>query len=892
MLWFKRVLLKIGILKEGHQAFREELEEEIQIHIDQMIEENVAAGMTRQKARSAALRRFGNVLNVKEECRDSWSIRVFDQLIHGLQFAFRLFFRHPSTSLLSVIVLTIGLGIGIGMFAMAKEILWSGIGSSHDDRLFVIRWLDDSNDWSKARPKDYQHLKKNLKSFDRITAYNGHRGSIHNPKGVAYPETYFMQWVSEDFFETLGIKPILGSYFSSSDSQEILASSIVISHRVWVNHFNESRNAIGALAFVQGKAYSVRGVMPKGFSFPSYDDVWIHENWQTSVNDTNASSSRRVELCGLLKQGISIETAKSELEVMAKQLAAGDQQFYKDKINLIPNRLSERDEEVNKATLLTLICALLVLVVSCMNASNLIAARAFKRSYELATRRALGASRSSISIFVLLDAFLISTAGAIGGWLLAGWGCAFSNKIIGNIPKAPAHYHFELDNGVALFAIGATLLAAILSGIVPALRASKANMQELMSDGSGTSSSKFIGKLAKFMIGFQIAVSGAMLIVSLVTTHEIRKTLEMPLGVDSEQILIASLNPGRASGIDSRIEILNFHDQLKRELEGLPNIESVALTGSAGGIFQSKSRIRIEGIAYTSEEEWSKSYTLTISQDAFKTYGVDLRVGRDFDQFDTIDNRLVCIVSDSFAKEHWPNENPIGKRIANNPEGPWYSVIGVAPDILKTNVQRDPKTAGKLVYFHVKQKEKVGGSTRLIARGKGDLSAQVASIRKSITQLLPHFATSQIRTMDEYWESRQESTKFFALIFSVFGTAVLFKAFTGLYAMMLFASKNREREFGIRIAIGALPINILRSAFSSTFAQMMVGLALGLGIGYGISSVIVDAVMDGQPNTSPLAHPSAYTIAILVVLSASVLATGIPAWKASTANPLQALREE
>ncbi len=898
MIWLKRFLLKLGILKAGNEAFREDLDEEIQSHLDQMIEENIAAGMSSKEARSAALKRFGNVLGVKEDCRASWGVRVWDQSIQALQFAARHFFKNLFTSILSVAVLAMGLGISIAMFAASKAILWDGIGSPNDGRLFMIYWQTASHGIKDVTPEDFRFLKDNLESFESITAFDSDRGSFRNKSTDQYAESYNLQWVSEDFFETLGIKPMHGSGFSSNDSKEELHSSIIISHRLWQKHFNSEVSAIGETAFVGTKPYRIKGVMPSRFSFPIRSDIWIFKDWAArQVDGTPASLKSSVEVCGLLRKGVEIESAKTELETLAAMLVEKNDSHYFDLFKqrmrtIVPAGLESINGEFNAAIFATLVCSILVLAASSANASNLIAARAFKRSYELATRRALGASRLNIVGHVALDAALLAIAGAFLGWIAAAWGCKLMQSLVDSIDKASRHWHFKLDTEVVLFALAATLLATILSSIIPALRATRPDVNTILKDDERTSSSAIMGKLARSMIGFQITISGAMLITAIIISSEIMRVANLPLGVDSKKILLVDIDIRGRGGNESQEATLQFYGEIKRQLEALSYIESAAYTQSNGGLkYRPRMSIRREDVSYGSEEEWPIVLSQWLSRDAFRTYDVEFLAGRDFNQFDRIDTEPVCIVSKTLAKKRWPDEDPIGKRIVQREDGRLYRIIGVVPDILDMKSRRYPEISSQVVYFYYGQKQKLGKRKGFIARSSHGIDQYITPIRTKLAETMPYDAP-QIQSFESSLDEELAEVQIFATLFSVFGILLLFKAFTGLYAIMAFAAKDRLKEFGIRIALGAVRTDIIKSAFRNTIFQIIMGIGLGLGIGYVISAIIVGAIFEGTPNTSPFTRPEAYLIAIITILTVSVLATGIPAWKTVSTDPLRALREE
>ena len=765
--------------------------------------------------------------------------------LNDIKFALRLLVKQPASSALAILVMALGTGVAITMFTFVNGVMWSSLNLKAGDDLLIMEWEVDPKVRSNNRGMhilDFEVFDKEAQSFEGMTAFRWARFPFQNPSRDSLPKKYWGAMVSEGFFDTIGEKPLLGRSFLPEDFSRGQDDTIIISFALWQEQYGGNDDVIGAAAKIDGKLYTIVGVMRPGFKFPDEADYWIATGWSAE----KAAGRNRFQkfVIGMLRDGTTIAQAKAEFATIAGRLA---QEYPKTNENKraidfksytrwylgMENRMRYQQgsgETFENTSYAMLLCSFLVLAVACANVFNVIMTRTAARTSELSIRNALGASRSHIVMQVLLDGVILTTLGALGGTLIAVWSLKLIWANFQQQRLMPYWWSMDMDGKVIGFVIGVVLVSALASSLIPGLRASRSSTTETLKDDSRTSSNLFIGGLSKIILSFQITVTGVLLFVSvlmlLIWVH--MKTREYPF--EPESILMTGLGVKGVGEEEDRNARYDFLERLKENLEAYPGLETFAsgkLFASLTGV--NPSTFTFDGEVYDTEESKPQAEIIYISEGFEKIFGVEPMVGRSFNALDTRESQRVCMVNKSFADHFWPNEDPIGKRIL------YYgtrTVVGVMPNLLpKPLPGENLQQAGYIkIYFSISQM--YGGTFPILVRVQGDTHQWIEPMRRELHKIAPHLAFRNMGTLQELIDSRMARFDLIFGMFGVFGLAALIKAFIGLYAVMSFSTRQRYREFGIRMAMGADSGQIIFSVVKQGAILLTLCGVLGIALGH------------------------------------------------------------
>ena len=819
-------------------------------------------------------------------------------ILNDIKFALRLLVKQPTSSALAILVLALGTGLAITMFAFINGVLWSEPNLKTDREILVLEWQKTGNiRFDRKRgigPLDFEVFQEETESFEHMAAFTWGNYPFYNPSGDAFTKRYWCARVTAGFFQTVGETPLLGRTFLPEDVSRSQDDTIVLSYKLWQEQFAGDNGVVGAMAIVDGQPYRVVGVMRSGFHFPDEVEFWIATAWQKEKANSRMGRgiTSGIRVIAVLKEGATMGQAKTELTTIAGRLAreypktnesklAVDMTNYTRWFLRIPQRFaSASGKTFEHASYALFVCAVLVLGVACANVFNLIMTRTTQRSSELSIRNALGAGRGHIVIQVLLDGLILTAFGAIGGILIAGWSLKLAKAKFGQMRYVPDWWQMDMDGVVLCFVLGIVLVSALASSLIPGLRASRTFTSENLKDESRTSSTLFIGRLSKLILSIQVTVTGLLAFVSimmlLIWVH--MKNREFPF--EAESIVVAPLRATQVASQENKIAQIGFEQRLKEKLEAYPGIERVCFTLR----WNNPRTFKFDGEEYENIESQPQTVFKPISPGYEKVYGVELLAGRSFNTLDTMDTQKVCMVNKTFADHFWPNEDPIGKRIRYY--GP-HTVVGVMPDVQPKplpgeNIEQGGYTR---IYLPLSQIRPTSGWD-LMLRIHGDSSQWLEPMKQALRETAPDSAFYNIRI----WEGENRYAIKVSLdiafgMFGVFGLAAIITAFIGLYSVMSFSTRQRFREFGIRMAMGADSRQIIISVIKQRAILLTLCGILGIALGHAISMSLKSFI--GVPE---LPIGITYPIVMGILILAAVLAMGVPAWRASRMQPIKALR--
>ena len=807
---------------------------------------------------------------------------------------------------MAILVMAVGTGVAITMFAFVNGVLWSSLDLGEERRFWHIEWTGKNKAVAPIgiHPLDYEVLKKESKSFDKLIGFRWNSQGVRNPSGDSHAINYVAALVETDFFDLIEEQPMLGRSFIAEDASSGQEDKIVISHSLWRDQFAASEDAIGASLLVGGKLRTVVGIMPPEFYFPDEVDVWIATNWTAFRENGRSGGLGRVWIVGVLADGVSAAQAKVELDTIGARLA---QEYPDTNEGLVSVQIEPYvtwyakgggGDSFETVCYALLFCALLVLGVASANVFNLNIARTATRTAELSIRKAMGAKRAHIVSQVMLDGFILTSIGAIGGVLLAGWSLKLVWAKFVQQRWIPYWWHMDLDTRVILFVVFIVVVSVFASSLIPGLRASRSSVAENLKDDARTSSGLFIGALSKLVLGFQVVVTGVLAFVSVVMVIAWINMRVRDLPFDPERILTANIDLNAYFIGKNAEDRRQFVDAFKQRLEEYPGIERVAFSSQPGGgitvgVGGTRNRlIEVEGEVYRSEEEMLRARVNVVSNGFYEVFDVEPLIGRSLSNLDTFEGQKVCTVNKAFADYYWSDENPIGKRIrvigVSGVPSEYRTVIGVMP-----NVTPQPKSGENLlergfVKIMVPFSQVSGGWQNVIIKSSGDPLRSVEPMRQVMRELVPELVFgSRTLSLKSLIDQQFAARDLVFSMFGVFGAVSLVLGVVGLYAVMSFTTRQRFREFGIRMALGAHGGLIVKAVLTRGAILLIAAGVLGLGCGHVVSSALKSFAQVDQ-----LELEMAYPIVIGILLLGTLISMGVPAWRASRISPTQALRVE
>ncbi len=804
---------------------------------------------------------------------------------------------------MAILVMAIGTAVAITMFAFVSGILWSPLGLKETREVLHVEWSENDhlrNDQS-IRPSDFEEFKRESKAFDKMTGFRWNSVALSNSSGEGPAKKYEMVFVESNFFDFTGSAPLLGRTFLPEDVTDGKDDKIVISQSVWEEHFDGDPEAMGAIAMLDGKPCTVVGVMPAGFYFPSETNIWVATHWPNS-KEKGRTYWERMEVIGVLGDGVSKSQAKAELDTIAGRLA---QEFPDTNENLLSVNLNPfviwganavMGDSFQSICYVLLFCALLVLAVASANVFNLVMTRIATRTSELSIRSAMGARRSHIVVQVILDGLMLTVLGALGGTLIAGWSLKLIWAKFSMQRFIPYWWNMDMDGSVLGFVLAIVIVSALASSLVPGLRAARSSVAENLKDDSRTSSSLFIGMLSKFILAFQITITGTLAFVSvmmiLVWIH--LNSRELPY--EAELILSAEL---RMTGDREDPSVLlrkmsSFRDLLLKH----PGVDSVAFSVSEGGDAAprfgtsggSQFAFEIDGEVYNSDEAKPKVAREVVSEGFNSVFDVEPLIGRSMSSLDTHDTQMVCMVNKTFADFHWPNEDPLGKRlrfVGTDKGSGFRTVVGVMPNILPKPMPGDNLVEMGYLKMYIPYSQTTWRTAAfLLVRSSGDLHRLAEPMQRALRQVDSTQAfQGRMLTLRELNDRNMAVMDLVFSMFGAFGAASLILGVVGLYAIMSFTTKQRFREFGIRMALGADSKVIMMAVVKRGSILLAIGGVLGVGAGHAVSMVLKSTI-----NVHQLPLGYTYPIVVVILGVSTMVSMGVPAWRASRLQPSKALR--
>ena len=807
-----------------------------------------------------------------------------DWLKQDFTFAVRFLAKRWGVTTVAVVVMALGISLTASMYAIIKGLILSGPDYPEVERIVHVRTtIPMSVFYQPVRIHDYLDWKKQLTVFSEMAAYTGTSVNLSGQGERA--ENFSGVRVTASTFDLLQQQPFMGRVFTDEEDLQSDLDITIIGYHVWANRFSRDPDIIGRTIRVNARPTTIIGVMPEGFRFPELHDLWLPLN--VNPGELERREGPEFQVIGRLIDGFEVADAQTQLSTVAARL---EQQFPEANENILPDAELWIDSQFigdeTKGLLYTMFAAVIgVLLIACANVANLLFALTMARSKELAIRTAMGAVRRRILRQLLSEALVLSVGGAALGLLLSKFSLDLFTRVITPLGLLPWMV-FELSPAVIGFVVGVTFLAALASGLLPALQATRVNVNSILQDQSRGSSSRSLSRWSTALVTLEVALSCALLVGAGLMVRSTVHVAEADFGLDRFGILTADLRLPAVTYSDSTSR-KQFADQLERGLAMLPGVSQVALTQYLPILGTELPWYGVLDHDYADDSEYPFGGFTRISEDFFGLIGVEMVAGRSFNSNDALGTEPVVIVDERFVERNWPGRTALGKQVRlgrSDPEGEWMTVVGV----VRNFDMRHPMSSyrNKEGMFAPIAQQPIEFPL-IMVRTAGDPLALVEPVRTLVSDLDLDIPVARINTLESRVDEATLDLYIIGGMFSIFGFVALILASIGLYAVMAFSVRRRTSEIGIRMALGADRGKIIRLILKQGAVPLgiglMVGLVLAVGLGQALSTFLFDvSAMD----------PLTFVGIPLVLVLVSLIALLVPAKRAAGIEPLIALREE
>ncbi|HKR59808.1 MAG TPA: ABC transporter permease [Pyrinomonadaceae bacterium] len=811
-----------------------------------------------------------------------------ETLFKDIHYAIRNLLKHPGFAAIAVITLGLGIGANTAMFSVINGVLLRPLPYQQPDRLVTI-WEESPERGLDQLPVSFANMTDWINQnhvFDEISAYTF---TDLNLTGTGEPVRLAGVRASANLFPLIGATPMLGRTFLVEEDREGGNRVVVLSHALWQSRFGSNREIIGQTLTLNNQPHTIVGVMAPKFQFPvgfSYlgkvlnDPTEVYVPLAPEPGETRRGNYSFFAL-GRMKPGVTVEQAQAEMSTIESRL---EQQYPGGNtgigVRLVPTQ-EQTVQEIRPALLVLLGAVVFLLLIACANIANLLLARSASRQREFAIRAALGASRLRVLRLLLTESVMLSLAGGALGLLLAVWGtAAFVALAPDNVPRLN---EVGVDARVFGFTLVVSLFTGIVFGLIPAIQASKPDLNDALKEGSRGAMGTVSGKRTRsVLVAVEVALSFVLLIGAGLMIKSFIRLQQTNLGFNTEHLVAMDLSLSESRYSEEHQQIAFFQRTLE-QVSALPGVQSAAVTtGLPLTLNLSGSDFRIEGHPEPEAGKEMIIYSRSVSPGYFGTLGISLLKGRDFSDRDRSDMPKVAIINQDLARTHFPSEDPIGKRITFDEGESWLSIVGIIADVKQLGSDSNPKPE---VYFPYLQAAATEMS--LVVRttpNAGDLAAAVKGQIQTIDRDLP---VDQTKTMQQLLAESVSGRRFNMLLLSVFAGVALVLALVGIYGVMSYTVTQRTHEIGVRVAIGAQPRDVFRMVIGYGMLLAIIGVASGLIGAFALTRLMTTMLFGVEPN-----DPATFVSITVLLIGVALAACYVPGRRATKVDPLVALRYE
>lgn len=875
---FKR-LLKLAVRA---RAVEQDVDEELQFHLEMRTATLEREGLSPAEARAAAEREFGDVTRVREECvrighereREMRRSLLWDALVQDVRYAVRMLRRAPGFTLVAVLTLALGIGATTAIFSVVRGVLLRPLPFAAPERLVRIWQASPSQSLVRGTlsPLDFEDWKGRQRSFEDMGSWwyvEGMSGS--DLSGDGEPQRVPTAFVSDGFFSTLGVAARLGRGLLPEDHQPGRDTVAVISYGLWQRRFGGDPSVLGRTLTLDGVPHTVVGVMPPAFAFPSERvDLWISQSRIAEDSIPRLRQVRWVSVVGRLKPGVSLDSVRSELNGLAKQLAdeypATNLQFTGATVVPLHEALTG---DVRVGLLVLLGAVAFLLLIACVNVANLMLTRSTARERELAVRAAMGAGPGRLVSQLLTESLVLALLGGALGLMVAVWGTdlllAFSVK------QLPRLQEVRVDGAVLVFALGATLFTGVLFGLMPALRAGSPRLAPALRSGRSLVGGGGV-RLRSALVVTEVALAVVLAAGAGLAVRSLVSLLSVDPGFHPQGAVVVSFS------VPSSHPSSQYIGEVLERVRAVPGVQvagtakNLPLEGSGESY-----PVLLADQPLVTEADAPRANFLHVSNDYFRVLGIPLLRGRAFTSQDNDKAPSVLVINEAFARRFFPGEDAVGKVFQGGDV-----VVGVVGDVRQESLA---EPAPPMAYIHVLQNGR--GNVNLMVRGEGAPLQLAAAVRQAIWSLNPEQTITRITTLEDVVGESVSRPRLITALLGLFAVLALVLGAVGIYGVLAYTVGQRQREIGIRLALGARPQEVLRMVLKSGMGLAGTGVALGVA-GALVLSRVMSSILYGVAPHDPLT----FGMVAVLLLGVALMACLVPARRAMRVDPAVTLRAE
>ena len=796
-----------------------------------------------------------------------------NNLLSDIRYGTRILFKRPGLSALAITALAVGIGLTTTMFSIVYAAVLKGLPYQQSDRLVSIFRNRPAQgiQFLPVSIHDFIDWRERQTSFEALAAFYVETVNVSGTEGR--PIRYYGAYAGASLFDILRVRPIVGRAFRPDEEKPSAPAVIILSYRAWRNRFNGDPNIVGRVVHANAEMTTIVGVMPENFDFPGQLDAWLPLRIDPLAyrrGSGPALESTQLNAIGRLRDRVSLEAAQTEMSAIAKRIAAEHPESNEGiGVTLIRQNDAWIGPEA-RAMLLTMLAAVFgVLLIACANVANLLLARAQLRTREIAIRMALGARRARTIALLLAETLVLALAGAAAGILVAKAGIDVFNASTVNL-DLPLWLSARFDPAVALFVVALALLSAILAGTLPALRASKGDVSEILNDEVRGSSGLRVGRISRVLVVAQLSFSCGLLVVAGLMIRTIVNVARFDYGFNTRNVYTARLGLFEKDYPTPAAE-LQFYDRARQRVGSLPGVRTVAYTSDlpARGSSQMQ-RLSVDGTPYPTEQDHPRARRIVITPAYFDVFDAKPIAGRRFTEADREGSLPVAIVNQRFVQRFLGSGDPLGRRIRlGDDAAAWRTIVGVVPDMHLGGAFAQLEVHDEGVYVPLAQN--VINFMSLIVRTERDPMTYASAIQTEINAVDPTLPLYWVRSLDQQYEMDTWFFRAFGTLFMAFGFAALALAIVGLYGVVSFSVSQRTREIGVRMALGAQARRILQLVL----AQGGLQLAIGVMVGVGFAAILARALQAMLFGVNPW-DPVVFALVVTTLSVSGVTACLIP----------------
>jgi putative ABC transport system permease protein len=810
-----------------------------------------------------------------------------DSLIKDIRYSVRGLLKHPGFTAIVVITLALGIGASTAIFSVVDNVLLRRLPYRNSERIVAIEEINREGKRGQVTSANFLDWRAQNTVFEQLAAI---KTTTSNLALSDHAERIDLAQTNANFFDVLGVIPQYGRLFIPQDEQAGHEPVVVVSNTLWQRRFGSDPSLVGKPITLDGQNYTVIGIAPPGFQYPDKTELWVPPLRlvpELSLNQdvTQTRGMGYLSAIALLKPGVSLQQAAAEMETITARL----RQQYPNTNNRRFDRVVSLHQhligDTNKVLWLLLGAVTFVLLIGCANVANLLLANAAARQKEIAIRTALGASRWRVMRQLFTESTMLALTGGAVGVLVAIWGLAAITKLLpGDFPRLN---EIHLDLRILGFTFAASVLTGILFGLAPALQISRADVQESIREtGRGTSGSRRQSRFRQALIAGEVALCVVLLAGAGLLFRSFLRLQSVNTGFVSEQVLTARLTPS-GPNFTQQADFNKFYTQVLEKIGAVPGVIDAGIINNLPLNPGPTTGFRVEGRPITTPDKWPMVNYRTVSPNYFRAMSIPVVQGRAYTDRDDTNAPLVMIINQQTAREIFPDENPVGKRITfgntdQNQQPVWFEIVGVVANVRSLELREEPEAE---IYFSSLQD--YWPAMSLVVRSSVEPSSLSASVRQVVNEVDKSVPVSQVNTMDHVVSESITQPRFNLFLLGLFSTVAMLLSAAGIYGVTAYTVTQRTHELGIRLALGAQVSDVLKMILGQGMAVIGVGLVLGLVAAFWLMRLLRSLLFGVGEND--LLTFVAITLVLLIV---ALIACYIPARRATKVDPLEALRTE